>query len=61
MIKIKDYPCNNKREAEAEENKNMIELGATLNSQKSYVNEEQKKEQKKYKDGCFVHFIVLDW
>ena len=47
MIIIKDYPCNNKREAEAEENRIMIELGASLNSQKSYTTEEQKKEDRK--------------
>ncbi len=31
MIKLYDYPCENKRQAEAEECKTMIELGATLN------------------------------
>jgi len=47
MIIIKTYPCNNKREAEAEENRIMIELGSTLNSNKSYITEEQKKEDRK--------------
>ena len=49
MIKLYDYPCNSKREAEAEECKTMIELNATLNSRKSFTTEEEKKEyQKQY-------------
>jgi len=44
MIIVKDYPCNNKRDAEKEENRIMIELGSTLNSNKSYVSKEEKKE-----------------
>ena len=44
MIKLYDFPCNSKREAEAEETKTMIELGATLNSMKSFVSEEDRKE-----------------
>jgi len=47
MIKLYDYPCNSKREAEAEETKTMIELGATLNSIKSFTTEEYKKEYNK--------------
>ena len=47
MIKLYDFPCNSKREAEAEECKTMIELGATLNSQKAFVSEEKKKEHEK--------------
>ena len=47
MIKLYDYPCNNKREAEKEENKTMIELNAILNMVKSFRTEEEIKEQKK--------------
>jgi len=47
LIKLYDYPCNNKREAEAEECKTMIELNATLNSMKSFATEEEKKETRK--------------
>ena len=47
MIKLYDYPCNSKREAEAEETKTMIELGATLNSMKPFITEEEKKEYDK--------------
>lgn len=49
MIKLYDYPCDSKREAEAEECKNMIELNATLNMVKSFITKENKKEyQKEY-------------
>ena len=47
MIKLYDFPCNSKREAEAEETKTMIELNATLNSYKPFTTEEEKKDQKK--------------
>jgi len=47
MIIIKDYPCNNKRDAEKEENRIMIDLGATLNICKAYVSKEEKKEYRK--------------
>ena len=47
MIKLYDYPCDNKRQAEAEECKTMIELGATLNTHKSFITEEEKKEYNK--------------
>ena len=47
MIQLYDFPCNSKRAAESEEDKTMRELNATLNSQRSYVTEEEKKEQEK--------------
>jgi hypothetical protein len=47
MIKLYDYPCNSKREAEKEENKTMIELNATLNSQRPFITEEERKETEK--------------
>ena len=47
MIKLYDFPCNSKREAEAEETKTMIELNATLNSVKSFQTEEEKKTTQK--------------
>jgi len=50
MIKLFDYPCISKREAETEECKTMIELNATLNMVKSFKTDEEKKEyQKEYK------------
>jgi len=45
MIKLYDYPCNSKREAEKEETKTMIELGAKLNTYKPFITEEEKQEQ----------------
>ena len=47
MIKLYDFPCDSKREAETEENKTMIELGTTLNMRKSFRTEEEKKENSK--------------
>ena len=47
MIKLYDFPCNSKREAEAEEDKTMRELGATLNKQREYITKEEKKEYNK--------------
>ena len=59
MIQIKEFPCNNKREAEAEEDKVMLELKANMNdrrasrSHKGYYenNKEQITQKKKdYRD-----------
>ena len=47
MIKLYDFPCNSKREAEAEECKTMIELGARLNTNKPFTTEEEKKKYNK--------------
>ncbi len=50
MIKLYDYPCENKRQAEAKECESMIELNATLNTYKPFITEEEKKEyDKQYK------------
>ena len=48
MLEIKKYPCNDKREAEAEEERCRVELKATLNSQKAFVAETEKEYNKKY-------------
>jgi hypothetical protein len=59
MIKIFDYPCTNKREAEQEKDKYMLELTANMNMKRAFRNKqeyyEEKKEeiikhQKKYQD-----------
>jgi hypothetical protein len=47
MIKLYDYPCNSKREAEAEEDKTMRELNASLNSHRAFLTEEERIEQNK--------------
>jgi hypothetical protein len=47
MVWIEDYPCNNKREGEAREQYWMDTLKSTMNSQKAFRTEEQKKENRK--------------
>ena len=60
MIKISDYPCNNRREAELEEDRYMTELKASMNShrasrtRKQYYEDNREKLQeyeKKYRDN----------
>jgi len=46
MLEIKKYPCNDKREAEAEEEKCRVELNANMNKIRAFTTEEQRKEQK---------------
>jgi hypothetical protein len=56
MIKICDYPCCNKREAEKEEDKHMLELKANMNShrasrtQKKYYEDNKEKIQEYEKE-----------
>jgi hypothetical protein len=49
MIKICDYPCNNKREAELEEDKYMMELKANMNMVRAFRPREQYYEDEKEK------------
>ena len=44
MIEIKKFPCANRREAEAEEDKIMQELKANMNTRKAYMTKEEKKQ-----------------
>ena len=44
MIKICDYPCENKRESEQEEDRYMIELKANLQMRRAFQTKETKKE-----------------
>ena len=48
MLEIKKFPCNNKREAELEEERCRIELKATMNTNKAFVAETQKEYDKIY-------------
>ena len=53
MIEIKHHPCNNRREAEAEEDKIMREMKSTMNTNRAYLSEEEtdtvnKEYRKKY-------------
>jgi hypothetical protein len=55
MIKICDYPCNDKREAEFEEDKHMMELKANMNTYRASRTKEQyyvdnKDKIKQYRD-----------
>jgi hypothetical protein len=61
MIKICDYPCNDKREAELEEDKHMMELKENMNTYRASRTKEQyyvdnkenikDKHQKYYEDN----------
>jgi hypothetical protein len=44
MIEIKKFSCDTKREAEAEEDKVMRELKATMNMIRAFVSVEEKRE-----------------
>ena len=51
MVKICDYPCNNKRESEQEEDRHMLELKANMNRYRAYLTDIERKEyQKKYNE-----------
>ena len=59
MVQIKEFPCNNKKETEAEEDKVMLELKANMNSirasrtQKEYYYDDKEKileRNKKYRE-----------
>ena len=47
MIIIKEFPCENKRQAELEEQKYMTEIGGTLNMIHSCRNQKQYQEDNK--------------
>jgi len=51
MLEIKKYPCNDKREAEAEEEKCRVNLKANMNKNRAFTTEEQKREQKRELDS----------
>ena len=47
MIEIKKYPCTDRREAEAEEDKVMRELKATMNTNRAYRNQQDVRDDAK--------------
>jgi hypothetical protein len=49
MIEIEKYPCNDKREAEKRENEIMKELNTSMNTNQSYLTEEEKIKKIKEK------------
>lgn len=44
MIIVKEFPCENRRQAEAEEDKVMREMRSILNSKRAYVSTEEREE-----------------
>jgi hypothetical protein len=44
MIEVEKYPCNDRREAEKREDELMKELKATMNKNRSFITEEEKKQ-----------------
>jgi hypothetical protein len=46
MIEVEKYPCNDKHEAERRENEIMKELKASMNTIKSFLTEEERKENR---------------
>jgi hypothetical protein len=49
MIKICDYPCENRREAELKEDEYMTELKASMNSHRASRTQKQYREDNKEK------------
>jgi len=47
MVIVKPFPCENKRQVEAEEDKVMREMKASLNMKKAFTTPEERREQKK--------------
>lgn len=45
MIPICEFPCNNRREAEIEEDKYMLELKGNLNMNRSYLSKERQNDK----------------
>ena len=57
MIEIKQFQCCNKREAEAEEDRVMRELKGTLNTNRAFLTDQDKKDDKKeYRDKKRTEF-----
>lgn len=53
MLEIKKFPCNDKREAEAEEERCRIELKANMNSYKAFINDTEKKEKQDFYNNYY--------
>ena len=50
MIEVEKYSCTDKREAEKRETEVMKEMNSSLNSVKSYITEDERKETKQKSD-----------
>jgi len=53
MIEVEKYPCNDKREAEKKENEVMKILKSNMNTNSSYLSEEEQKEKKMNYDKVY--------
>ena len=59
MIQIKEFPCNNRRESEAEEYKLMHELKASMNVNK-YSGEQKSIRFKEYRQNNITELTLYD-
>ena len=50
MVIVKEFPCENKRQAQAEEDKVIREMKSSLNMVRAYTTEEEKKKLRKEYD-----------
>ena len=48
MLEIKKFPCNNKREAELEEERCRVELKATMNKRRAFSHLSEREQQKQW-------------
>ena len=53
MVMVKPFPCENKRQAEAEEDKCIREMKSSLNMRKAFLSPEEKQEYFKEYNKCF--------
>lgn len=58
MIEVEKYPCNDKREAEKRETEVMRELQSNMNTYRSFVTDEEKKEySSEYMKGYWSGYL----
>jgi hypothetical protein len=50
MIEVEKYPCNDRREADKRENEVMKKIKASMNKNRSFITEEEKKYYENNKD-----------
>ena len=62
MIEIKKFPCQSKREAEAEENRIMLEMKANMNSNRAYKITDEEELKKYRDDNCLKkkEYMICD-
>jgi len=61
MIVVKEFPCDNKREAECEEDKVMRQMKSSLNTTRAFVSPEERQEyQKQYRQKNKEEIAIKD-